>query len=414
MIEIPPGMDAAAGTAPRLRLGRLAPLLLVGQLGWAIPGAASATLLQAVAADVSPAHKIAVYTTFAVIGAVTSALGTVVGGTLSDRTRSRLGKRSPWLLGSALLAALALAGVGLTTNLVLIGVGYALFQAGIGAWVAALSALIPDRVAARAVGKASAFAGFGYLLGQTIGGVVGGAFVTKPAAGLVFVPWTIVVAAILIAVFVRGGDNRSEARAEGRPAFLRDLVPPAIRDFWLAFAGRFFFILAIVMLSTFQLFTLTDYLHQSTAKAGAVISFATILFGLLAAVAVIITGPLSDRIGRRKPFVIGAPLLIGVALIPLLIAPSVTTYVAFFSLTGLAFGTYISVDQALMVAVLPRQSSAARDLGFLSIAQTIPGVVAPIVGGLLVESLGYVAIFATSLVIAVLAAIAIVGIRSVR
>jgi MFS family permease len=92
----------------------------------------------------------------------------------------------------------------------------------------------------------------------------------------------------------------------------------------------------------------------------------------------------------------------------------VTTYVAFFSLTGLAFGTYISVDQALMVAVLPKQSSAARDLGFLSIAQTIPGVVAPIVGGLLVESLGYVAIFYTSLAIAILAAVSIVGIRSVR
>jgi MFS family permease len=416
MIEIPPGTDAAAAVGPtgRFRLGRLGPFLLIGQLGWAIPGAASATLLQAVAADVSPAHKIAVYTTFAVIGAITSAVGTVVGGTLSDRTRSRLGKRSPWLLGAAALAALGLIAVGLTANLIVIGIGYALFQAGIGTWVAALSALIPDRVRPGAVGRASAFAGFGYLLGQTIGGVVGGAFVTKPSAGLVFVPWTIVIAAILIALFVRDKDNRSDATPAGRPSFARDLVPPAIRDFWLAFVGRFLFILAIVMLSAFQLFTLTDYLHQSTAKAGQVISFATILFGLLAAVAVIVTGPVSDRIGRKKPFVIGAPLLIGVALIPLLVAPSVATYVTFYALTGVAFGTYISVDQALMVAVLPKQSSAARDLGFLSIAQTIPGVVAPLVGGLLVSTLGYVAIFYTSLVIAILAAISILGIRSVR
>jgi MFS family permease len=414
MIEIPPGTDGAAAVAPtsRFNLGRLGPFLLIGQLGWAIPGAASGTLLQAAAADIDSHNKLAIYTTWAVVGAITSAIGTVVGGTLSDRTRSRIGKRSPWLIGAALLAAVALILIGLTTNVIVIGVGYGLFQAGIGAWVAALSALIPDRVPTRSVGRASAFAGFGYLLGQTIGGVIGGAFVTHPSAGFIVIPWVMVIAAILIAVFVRGKDSRQDVVAQRN--ILRDMVPPAIRDFWLAFAGRFLFILAIVMLSTFQLYTLTDYLGQSKAHAGAVISLATLIFGVLAAVGVIVTGPLSDRLDRRKPFVIGAPLLIGVAPIPLLLAPNVATYVVFYSLTGIAFGIYISVDQSLMVAVLPKQSSAARDLGFLSIAQTIPGVVAPLVGYALVASLGYVGIFWTSLVAAVLAAIAIVGIRSVR
>jgi MFS family permease len=400
-------------TAVRVRLGRVGPFMLVGQLGWAIPGAASATLLQALAADVDPAHKVAVYTTFAVAGAVSSALGTIIGGTLSDRTRSRLGKRSPWLLGSAALAALALVGTGSTHSLLLIGIFYALFQAGIGAWVASLSALIPDRVAAGAVGRASAFAGFGYLLGQTIGGVIGGAFVTTPSAGLIAVPWTMIIAAVLIAVFVRGKDNRNESVAS-RSSFLRSLVPPAQRDFWLAFTGRFFFILAIVMLSTFQLFTLTDYLGLPLAKAGGVIGLATLIFGLLAAIAVLISGPLSDRLQRTKPFVIGAPLLIGVALIPLLIGPSVTAYLIFYAVTGIAFGTYISVDQALMVAVLPNPETAARDLGFLSVGQTLPGVIAPVVGGALVIALGYESIFIASLVAAVLAAAVIFGIRSVR
>ena len=422
MIEVPPGTDAAAATpsAPRFRLGRLGPFFLIGQLGWAIPGAAVGTLLQATSAGLDPANKIAIYTTFAVIGAITSALGTVIGGTLSDRTRSRIGKRSPWLIGSSLLAAIALAGTGLTHSLIVIGICYALFQAGIGTWVAALSALVPDRVPAGSIGTASAFAGFGYLLGQTIGGVIGGGFVTRPMAGLIVVPWTIVIAAILIAIFVRGKDNRAstagigEADAAPRATFLRDLIPPRTLDFWLAFLGRFLFILAIVMLSTFQLFTLTDYLHQSTAKAGQIIELATAIFGVLAAVAVVVTGPVSDRINRKKPFVIGSPFLIGLALIPVLVSPSVFTYVLFFSLTGLAFGTYISVDQALMVAVLPNPDRAARDLGFLSIGQTIPGVVAPLVGDALVTTLGYGAIFWASLVAAVLAAIVIFFIRSVR
>ncbi|MCU1421887.1 MAG: putative sucrose symporter [Microbacteriaceae bacterium] len=416
MIGTPPGADATLATPPasRFRLGRLGPLFLVGQLGWAIPGAISATLLQALAAEIDPAHKIAIYTTFAIVGAVTSALGTVLGGTLSDRTRSRLGKRSPWLIGSALLATVALVGTGLTHSVLVIGICYALYQAGIGAWVASLSALIPDRVPAGAVGRASAFAGFGYLLGQTVGGVIGGGFVTKPSSGLILAPWTIVIAAILITVFVRGRDNRGEPRASAGRNFLRQLAPPASRDFWFAFAGRFLFILAIVMLSTFQLFTLTDYLHLTTAKAGGVIAEATVIFGVLAAVSVIVAGPLSDRVGRKKPFVIAAPLLVTVGLIPLLVAPSVATYVLFFSITGVAFGAYISVDQALMVAVLPDKESAARDLGFLSIGSTLPSVVAPLVGGVLAQTLGYSAIFTTSLVVSIVGAAVIFGIRSVK
>ena len=366
MIQIPPGTDALAQAtpSPRFKLGRLGPFLLIGQLGWAIPGSASAVLLQAICADLAPTNKVAVYTVFAIAGAVTSALGTVVGGMLSDHTRSRFGKRSPWLIGAALVATLGLAGTGLTTSLVLIGIFYAIFQAGIGAWVAVLSALIPDRVAAGSIGRASAFAGFGYLLGQTIGGIVGASFVTQPQFGLIVVPWILVVAALLIAVFVRGRDNRTEPKPARAGHFLRDLVPPRFADFWFAFAGRFFFILAIVLLTVFQLFTLTDYLKLSTVDAGGVIGVATLLFGALAAITVIISGPLSDRVGRKKPFIIAAPLLVGLALIPLLIAPNTDTYILFFAITGIAFGTYISVDQALMVAVLPNPATAARDLGF--------------------------------------------------
>jgi hypothetical protein len=67
-----------------------------------------------------------------------------------------------------------------------------------------------------------------------------------------------------------------------------------------------------------------------------------------------------------------------------------------------------------MVAVLPNPQTAARDLGFLSIGQTIPGVVAPLVGEALVATLGYGAIFWASLIAAVLAALVIAFIRSVR
>ncbi|WP_326958718.1 MFS transporter [Amycolatopsis sp. NBC_01286] len=404
-MERSPMIDARA-----LRLGRLGPLLLLGQLAWAAPGAASGTLLAALLAGVTPAHKVGVFTAYAVAGAVTSAAGTVLGGLLSDRTRSRLGRRSPWLLGSALLAAVALTAAGLTSDLVLVGACYAVFQLGVGTWVAALSALIPDHVPAGSVGRASAFAGFGFLLGQTAGGVVAGALVTTPARGLIVVPWLMVLVAVVLALAVPGRDNRDEPRRIAR----RDLALPASRDFWLAFTGRFLFILAILMITTFQLYLLTDYLGLPTAEAGRVVGLATLLVGVLSAVSVIVAGVLADRLGRLKPVVGGAPVLLALGLVPLLVAPGLGTELVFFGIVGLTLGAYLAVDQALMVAVLPDPDTAARDLGVLSIGSTLPGVVAPIAGGLLAGAAGYLAIFVVALVLAVAAAAVVLGIRSVR
>ncbi|MFF1733435.1 MFS transporter [Streptomyces sp. NPDC058247] len=414
MIDTTAPASAPQDTRRLIRLARIGPFLLLGQLAWALPGAASGTLLQSLAADIDPANKVRVFTLIAACGAVASAVGTVAGGFLSDRTRSRIGRRSPWLLGSSLLATASLAACGLTTSLVAVGALYAVFQLGIGAWTAALSALIPDHVAAEAVGRASAFAGPGYLIGQTIGGVLAGIFVTSPGHGLLAVPWLMAIIAVLIAIFVPTADNRGTPRPARGPGKRRALLPPASRDFWLAFTGRFLFTMSIVMVTQFLLYLLTDYLGMSRSDAGGVIAGATALVGLLSAVTTVAAGVLSDRLGRRKPFVGGAALLLAVGLVPLLAAPSVTTVFVFFGVVGLTLGTYLSVDQALMVAVLPDAETAARDLGLLSIGSTLPGVVAPVVGGVLVDATGYLSVFIASLVLAVVAAAVITGIRSTR
>ena len=404
-----------AGPADRrLPVRRLGPVLLLGQLVWAVPGTASSTLLAALIGDVDAAHKVEVYTFFAAAGAITSALGTVLGGLLSDRTRSRLGRRSPWLVAAALLAAVSLAGAGLAGNIFLAGGLYALFQLGIGTWVAVLSVLIPDHVMPGSVGRASAFAGLGYLLGQTAGGAIAGALVTTPRPGLIITPWVMVAGAVIIVFFLHERDNREDTALAARRLAARDLLPTAPRDFWLAFAGRFLFILAILMVVTFQLYLLTDYLRLSTKAAGHVVSVATLLVGALSVIGVIIAGVYSDRTRRIKPFVIASPLLLATGLLPFLAAPSVAAELVFFAAVGLTLGTYLSVDQALMVAVLPSPKTAARDLGFLAIGSTLPGVVAPIVGGAIAATIGYLAIFVLALVLAVAAAAVIFGIRSVR
>lgn len=81
------------------------------------------------------------------------------------------------------------------------------------------------------------------------------------------------------------------------------------------------------------------------------------VLGLINLVAVMVSlafsGPLSDRIGRRKPIVIAAAVVMGVAMIVPLLLPTVTGMIVFTAICSLGFGAYMSVDAALMSEVLP-------------------------------------------------------------
>ena len=81
------------------------------------------------------------------VSAVFALVFNPIGGALSDRTRSRFGRRVPWLVAASagLLVMLALLGQAATVPLVL--VGWCLAQALANLYQAPLTAVVPDRVA---------------------------------------------------------------------------------------------------------------------------------------------------------------------------------------------------------------------------------------------------------------------------
>jgi MFS family permease len=94
--------------------------------------------------------------------------------------------------------------------------------------------------------------------------------------------------------------------------------------------------------------------------------------------------------------------------------PSVTGMVLFSIVVGLGFGAYAAVDGALMSELLPSSGTYAKDLGVLNLAATLPQTLSPFVGGAIVLAFGYVALFPIGIVLAVLGALAIIPIKSVR
>ena len=132
------------------------------------------------------------------------------------------------------------------------------------------------------------------------------------------------------------------------------------------------------------------------------------------AVSTLISGPLSDRIRRRKPLVMGAAVLVALAVLPMTFSPSVATFYIFLAVGGFGYGIYVAVDQALMAEVLPDQEHRAKDLGILNVANTLPQILAPVVAGVLVGITGYQGVLLIATVVGVVSAVCIAPIRRVR
>ncbi|WP_432843149.1 MFS transporter [Dactylosporangium sp. CA-092794] len=402
----PPGMYLTG-------LRRFGPLTLLGALSWALPAAASGTLLQALFARMDAADKIKMTAIVSTVAAIAGAAAVVVAGALSDRTRSRFGPRKPWILGGALAGAVSLGLAAAVQRLWWIVVCYALFQLGLNCMVAALSALLPDRVGASLLGRASAFGGLGNLLGNAVGAAVAGGFLSAPRLGLALAPWTMVAVALIFWGYLPSRPNTDVPRPP-LSGLWRSLRPPADRDFWLVFLGRVAFLLALLVVFAYQLYLLTDYFHATQRQTAAMIGASGLVLALGAGLATVLTGFLSDRAGRRKPFLVGAAGFMAVTSLVPLFVHSAGVFLPFLGVVALAYGTFISVDQALMVEVLPSRDNSARDLGFLTVANTAPGIVAPGLAGVLVATLGYPALFVAGIALALVAVACIAAVRRVR
>lgn len=415
MALTPPALDLSTDYLPAPRLGRLGPLLFLAHAGWMLPFSAASALIPALMAEIDPDRKVALFATLSATGAIASMVATIVFGALSDRTRSRFGRRNPWIAAGGVLLGLAATTMSFTGDFAVLVVLWVVFQIGLAVVLAPLFAVLPERVSPHNLGKASTLIGFGQLLAQSAGAVIGGAHITMPRDGLRWLPWLIAVTMIVFVTLAPEKDNREAAREPlSFGAMLRSFVPPKDRDFLLALGGRFLLLLSFMMVLLYQLFVLTDYIGMDVAAAGAVIGTGGLVMAVSSGIATLISGPLSDRIQRRKPVVIAASLVFAAAELPLVFAADLTAFYLFLALGGFAYGMYIAVDQALLAEVLPDAENQGKDMGILNIANTGPQILAPIVAGVVVSIAGFQLVFGVAVLLAVVAALALIPIRRVR
>lgn len=352
------------------------------------------------------------------VGVIGSVIGNPLAGALSDRTTSRWGRRRPWLVGGALVGAMAIGLIPFQTSVVALTILWLFVQASVNSSYAALTATIPDQVPVEQRGVASGLVGLAQTLGIVLGVAVPAFLVTSLTGG----SWAIaVLLVILVAPFVLYLKD-PQLPKEQRPAFqLAEFVkgfwvsPRLYPDFAWAWAARFLVQLGSAMATLYLLFFLQDHIGMSSEDAQQAQTGVIGLYALGTILTAVVGGYLSDRSGRRKIYVVWATVVMAVAAIILAAATGLTmTFVAAFIL-GLGYGWYLAVDQALITQVLPTAIDRGRDLGVINIANSLPQVLAPVIAAPLVNHLGgYPVLYLATGVVTLLGAVAVLPIRSVK
>jgi MFS family permease len=128
----------------------------------------------------------------------------------------------------------------------------------------------------------------------------------------------------------------------------------------------------------------------------------------------VVFGILSDRVGKRKVFVIAATGVMAVAAVIMAFFPVFPAAMLAAVILGLGYGMYLGVDQALITQVLPRAVDRGRDLGVINIANSAPQVLAPVIAAPIVTSAtGYTGLYLLTAAVTLLSAVLVTRIRSV-
>jgi MFS family permease len=324
----------------------------------------------------------------ALSGAVVAILVQPTVGAISDYAVSRWGRRKPFIVVGSLLDLVFLFGIATSNTLLLLATFVVLLQFSTNIARGPFQGYVPDLVADSQVGMASSMVG----MMQIIGNVTGVALVSlaaflgnRPLAiAAVAVVELVTMASVVVGVGKgqapkpRGGKSWVEiARETWGTDILRE------RSYVWLVASRLFFLAAGGILFAYVVIYLKNVFGYDESGAGAVNGAVLAAVAIGSLTAVVPASRLSDRIGRKPVIylacVVGA---IGVAIAAF--APHVAVAILGAGLYGMAYGTFLSVDWALMTDIIPR-ASAGRYMGLSNVATGSAGPFAAVIGGVVFD-----------------------------
>ncbi|MBT1170361.1 MFS transporter [Bifidobacterium sp. SO4] len=379
----------------------------------------SGILLPAKIGFIDPANKVNLTATATTVTLIISVFAGIIFGALSDMTRSRFGARTPWLIGTSVVATVCLVIFAINDNTAIAMGAWFIYTACYSAMMSAGMAWMHDLIPEKYRGSASSSFGIATQIGlngfqslcslfvASVGDVSNGVFVTLVIADI----------AMIIAVIVTAEpSNKDVPPVKMDLSAFKQFLPPthAGRDYWFACLSRLLYMLP-GGIGTYRLYTLTDWMHTSAASAASWMALMSLLSLIFAVLMSALSGPVSMLFkgGMKIPAAVGM-FLVGVPCWLPLIVQTPLMYTIYVALSGIGGGLFIAIDQSLMTSVLPNPDQAAKDLSFINAMGTVGQMLAPLLGAWVFHMFGYAGLFPMGFIVLTLGALSILGMKNVK
>lgn len=315
---------------------------------------------------------------------VVAVITSIFVGFIADRSRlsnysdwaKRWGKRFPWILIAVPLSSLGMIAMSFTPSYWTLVVLWCLVQLFVAFMTNNLFTITADVVPQKRFGAISGILGVTYVLG-----LVGGTAI----ASLFPLNWAyIVIAGLSLGLVIQLGFGRGaidaavnqstvDEQAElGALTFSSDtetekLPLSAYRNYWTVFFSRFVMHVTQYTALFYLLYYLRDHIQVGDPDTWVLIL--TVVFAGITMLTAAVTGNLSDKLERRKPFIVAAAATMAGATLLMTFAHDIGLVVAGAVLLGFAWGMFAAVEQALINESLPSKVNRARDVSIMTLAQ---------------------------------------------
>jgi MFS family permease len=346
------------------------------------------------------------------IGSLMAVVWQPVVGAISDRTRTRFGRRHPFIFAGTIGDVLFLVGLALSGSYWLVVIFYFLLQTASNTAQGPYQGLMPDVVPETQRGSASGYYGVSNVVGLLLGTVGAGLILDRGGRTVAILSICALLLVTMLPTVLLIPDKAESTQAQFKSVrqaiattFSRPLGHPAF--LWLM-ASRLLILMGLVGIQSFVFYYFGDVFFPKNSHATITATYT--LQGLVIVSAILVAWPAaraSDRVGRR-PFILVGGLLgaAGVLMLvfshyevvpaqllePLATALKVPTLAAQATLVGIligiGYGLFFAVDWAFMQDLIPA-GEAGLFMGFSNIATAGSGIIARLIAGPLLDPLNH-------------------------
>jgi Na+/melibiose symporter-like transporter len=310
-----------------------------------------------------------------------------IAGAFSDRSRTKRGRRLPYVLVGGIATLLILPGVGLAGGFAGLFIVYCLLQVSSNVAQGPYQALIPDMVPQEKHGLASGVKALLEIVGGVILVYISSIFIDYYATGegsgwlwLVLGILALVILGTLIATMITVRENPGGAskRQTSIGAALLQTIREMLgrREVVWFLASRMLVYMAFTTIQQFALYYLRDVIGVDNPAE------ATARFLVIAVVGMLIVvwpaGYFADKIGR-KPLTLGAGLVGALGIGIIFSSQEYNTILWAAGLIGVAMGAFNSANWALATDLVVK-GEEARYLGIANVATAGGAALARVIG----------------------------------